>query len=69
MFSAWFKHEMTGFECWVISSNEDALKQIALRPSRKMKLFNGSLECSFRNYSIYAGSKKGRKMEGGVSEE
>lgn len=65
----WFKHEMTGFECWVISSNEDALKQIALRPSRKMKLFNGSLECSFRNYSIYAGSKKGRKMEGGVSEE
>ena len=54
----WFKHQMTGFECWVISSNEDALKEIALRPSRKMKLFNGSLECSFRNYSIYAGSKK-----------
>ncbi len=59
----WFKHKMTGFECWVISSNEDALKEIALRPSRKMKLFNGSLECSFRNYSIYAGTKKGNRIE------
>ena len=59
----WFKHSMTGFECWVISSNEDALKEIALRPSRKMQIFNGSLECSVRNYSIYSGSKKRREKE------
>lgn len=61
--SDWFKNEMTGWECWVISSNEEAFKELALRPSRKMKVFNGNLECSFRNYSIYAGSKK-RKEEG-----
>lgn len=59
----WFKHELAGYECWVISSNEDALKSVALKPSRKMKLFNGSLECSFRNYSIYEGSKKKIQQE------
>lgn len=55
----WFKTKLAGYECWVISSNEDALKNIGLKPSRKIKLFNGSLECSFRNYSMYEGSKKG----------
>lgn len=59
----WFKTELTGFECWVLSSNEMALKDVGLRPSRKIKLFNGNLECSFRNYSIYSGSKKASKNE------
>lgn len=54
----WFKTELTGFECWVISSNEDALKNIGLRPTRKIKLFNGNLQCSFRRFSIYEGTKK-----------
>lgn len=54
----WFKHEMTGFTCWVISSNEEAFKCIGLRPERKIKVFNGDLECSFRKFTIYDGSKK-----------
>lgn len=56
----WMKREMKGFECWVLSSNMEAYKHLGLRPDRKIKLFNGDLECSFRKYSIYAGSKKAK---------
>ena len=58
----WMKQEMKGFDCWVLSSNMDAFKELALRPDRKIKVFNGDLECSFRKYSIYEGSKKGKYM-------
>lgn len=54
----WFKKEMKGFDCWVISSNEDALKNIGLKPDKKIKLFNGDLECSFRKYRIFEGSHR-----------
>lgn len=42
---------------WIISTPE-CLKSIGLRPSRKIPMLNGSLECSFRKYDLYSGSKK-----------
>jgi putative N6-adenine-specific DNA methylase len=54
----WMKTEMQGFDCWLISSSEEGMKTVGLRPEAKIKLFNGSLECSFRKYSVYAGSKR-----------
>ena len=54
----WFKKELPGFSCWIISSNLEALKYVGLAPSRKIKLFNGDLECSFRQFQMFAGSKK-----------
>ena len=54
----WMKNEMTGYECWIISSNMMAFKYIGLKPSKKIKLFNGNLECSFRQFAVYEGSKK-----------
>ena len=56
----WMKTEMTGFDCWIISSNMEALKYLGLRPDAKIKLYNGDLECSYRKYSIYSGSKKAK---------
>lgn len=56
----WMKSEMKGFDCWILSSNMDAFKFVGLRPERKVKMFNGDLECSFRKYSIYEGSKKAK---------
>ena len=53
------KHKMQGYTCWIISSSETGFKSIGLRPERKIKLFNGDLECSFRKYTIYEGSRKG----------
>ncbi len=67
----WMKSEMKGFDCWIISSNFEAFKFVGLRPDAKIKIYNGSLECSFRKYSIYEGSKKGKYMtdsEGGQVE-
>lgn len=54
----WFKSEMKGWNCWIISSNEDALKRVGLKPDRKVKLFNGDLECSLRKYTIFEGFRK-----------
>lgn len=53
-----FKQKMTGFDCWVVSSNMEAIKFIGLKPDKKIKVFNGSLECSFRKFSIFEGTKK-----------
>jgi putative N6-adenine-specific DNA methylase len=54
----WFKSEMKGWECWLISSNEEAMKHVGLKPDKKVKLFNGDLECSYRKYKIFEGSHK-----------
>jgi putative N6-adenine-specific DNA methylase len=56
----WMKNEMHGFSCWIVSSNMEAFKSVGLKPTKKLKVFNGSLECSFRKYEIYEGSKKGK---------
>ena len=65
-----FKQRMKGYDCWVISSSEAGFKSLGLRPDRKIKLYNGDLECSFRKFGIYDGSKKGKYMDqnGEVSE-
>tara|TARA_B100001093_G_scaffold519721_1_gene610064 strand:- start:8838 stop:10007 length:1170 start_codon:yes stop_codon:yes gene_type:complete len=52
------KKEYSGCETWFISSNLDAIKHVGLRTSRKIKLFNGSLESRLVCYQMYEGSKK-----------
>jgi putative N6-adenine-specific DNA methylase len=51
------KHHYSNATVWIISTAQ-CLKSIGLRPSRKIPILNGSLECSFRKYELYAGSKK-----------
>jgi len=51
------KHHYTNATVWMISTPQ-CLKSIGLRPSRKIPILNGSLECSFRKYELYAGTKK-----------
>lgn len=58
----WMKNEMKGFDVWVISASESGFKSLGLRPDRKIKLYNGELECSFRKFSIYEGTKKLHKL-------
>jgi len=64
-----FKNSMKGYDCWVISSSETGFKSLGLRPDRKIRLYNGDLECSFRKFSIYDGSKKGKYMNANGDEE
>ena len=55
-----FKQEFQGYTAWLISSNMSAIKRIGLRPSRKIALFNGKLECKYLKYDLYSGSKKAK---------
>ncbi len=57
------KHFYQGCDAWIISSNYQALKNFGLRTSRKIKLFNGPLECRLQKYELYQGSKKASKTE------
>ncbi|MEP7195904.1 MAG: class I SAM-dependent RNA methyltransferase [Saprospiraceae bacterium] len=52
------KHFYPGCNAWIISSNYEALKHFGLRPTRKIKLFNGPLECRLNKYELYQGSKR-----------
>ncbi len=60
-----FKKNFQGYDCWVISSNIEAFKHVGLRPSRKITLFNGQLECKFMKYEMYQGTKKIHKLVDG----
>ncbi len=53
-----FKKDFAGFTCWIITSSDEGFKSIGLRPSRKITLFNGSLECKYLKFDMYEGSKK-----------
>lgn len=57
------KQHCKGWTCWIFTGNLDAAKHIGLRPSRKLHLFNGPVECRFLRFDIYAGSKKASKQD------
>ena len=53
------KQHYQGTTAWMISSDfSNGLKHVGLRPSRKVKVFNGKLECRFVKYEMYQGSRK-----------
>ncbi|GGH43801.1 DNA methylase [Mangrovimonas yunxiaonensis] len=54
------KQSYPGTDAWLITSNLEALKHVGLRPSRKIKLFNGKLESRLVKYVMYEGSKKAK---------
>lgn len=55
------KHVFTGYNVWIISYKDECLEKIGLRPSEKMKLINGSLECEYRKYEVFEGKNKDYK--------
>ncbi|PHS64102.1 MAG: RNA methyltransferase [Flavobacterium sp.] len=56
------KHGYPGTQAWMITSNMEALKHVGLRPSRRIKLYNGKLESKLVRYEMYEGSKKTKKQ-------
>ncbi len=58
-----FKKKYAGYECWIISSNLEALKNVGLSTSKRITVYNGQLECRFFRYSIYQGTKKWKGEE------
>ena len=60
------KHQFKGNDAWVLSYREEGFDQIGLKPSIKIPLYNGSLECEFRKYQMFDGKLKDFRSEGGV---
>ena len=52
------KHAFTNNDAWILSYRTECFDQIALKPSAKIPLFNGALECEFRKYQIFSGKYK-----------
>ena len=42
------KHVFTGYKVWILSYKDECFDKIGLRPSERMKLINGSLDCEYR---------------------
>ncbi len=57
------KEKFQGYTAWIITANPQAAKSIGLHPSKKITLFNGSLESRFLKFEIYNGSKKQKKIK------
>lgn len=59
------KHQFLGNDAWVLSYKEECFEAIGLKPSQKIPVYNGSLECEFRKYSIFGGKFSDFRKEGG----
>lgn len=52
------KHVFTGYRAWILSYKDECFDKIGLRPSERMKLMNGSLECEYRCFEMFDGKNK-----------
>ena len=52
------KQNYQNAEAWIISGDLKAMKYIGLRPSKKIRIYNGPIECRFMKYELYEGSRK-----------
>lgn len=52
------KHVFMGYTAWVLSYQKECFNKIGLKPTKKIQLVNGSLQCEFRRYDIFAGKRK-----------
>ena len=55
---SWLKHEIKEGTACIISSSEEGFKAIGLKHSKKVKVYNGNLDCSFRCYELFEGKRK-----------
>jgi len=57
------KHGYPNTDAWLITSDfQQGLKNVGLRTSKKIPVYNGKLDCRFVKYEMYEGSKKAKKQ-------
>ena len=59
------KHNFQGYQCWLITDDAVALKHVGLKPSAKIPVWNGPLECRFVRFDIFGESLREWKVESG----
>ncbi len=60
------KHAFRGNTAWLISYRSEFFHQIGLRPSQRIPLMNGPLECELHKYQLFDGKLKDFRHKGGV---
>lgn len=58
------KHQFVGGEAWIICNSEELFQCIGLKPSLKIPLFNGSIDCQLQKYQIFDGKLDAFRSEG-----
>jgi putative N6-adenine-specific DNA methylase len=51
------KHDFAGMAAWIICNENEASEKIGLRPSKKIALMNGPIDCQFRKYELFPGKR------------
>jgi putative N6-adenine-specific DNA methylase len=51
------KNKYAGYSAWLLGTDQEAMKFIGLRPSRRITVMNGPLECKLMKFDLYEGKK------------
>lgn len=63
------KRNFPGWHAWIIGLDDENFDNIGLKPSMKIPMLNGSLECMLREYVLFDGSYRDFRTEGGKVKE
>lgn len=51
------KHRFAGNSAWILTTSPEYLKDIGLKPAKKITLYNGPLKCIYAHYPLFEGKK------------
>lgn len=60
------KRNFSGWNAWIIGPDTEDFDNIGLKPSLKIPMLNGSLECSLREYVLFNGRYNDFRADGGT---
>lgn len=52
------KREFTGWDCWLLSGNDELTQGLRLKAERRIQVYNGNLDCRFLYYPMREGSNR-----------
>lgn len=58
------KHAFVGNTAWILSYRQECFDEIGLKPTKKIPVLNGELECQFCEYEIFDGKYRAFREEG-----
>lgn len=56
------KHVFKGYTAWILGYKRELFDKIGLKPSAKIPVLNGALECEFRKYELFDGTYVAHKQ-------
>lgn len=58
-----WKQEYPHWTAWLITGSEDGLKNVGLRPTRRVTVYNGNIPCKYLQYVMYPRTPKVSNLE------